>query len=415
MSRKLTNAQAIERFSSAGLELLEDYQTALVLHDVKCKKCSALLKRKISDLHNGGGTCPFCSGMRATEDSAEKTFEMALLQPLVDFPGKSKGWKSKCLKCGEIVSPSLAYVQKTNKGCAYCSGRKVRKSELNQVLILNKVNPLEPYPGALVKWKMECQECNSIVYPKWNSIKSGQGACIYCAGQGPVDPTFAVELMEKNGLIPLEDFPGNQVRWRCECKKCGREVFPNYNNIHQGHAGCLFCAEMKVDPGFANQLFLENFLKPLEPFVSGRHKWHCECMKCGKEVFPTYHSVRATGGGCKYCSNFGIDFNAPGYLYLITNFELGAHKIGIGGSAAKRDRIEHHSEFGWSVFKRKDFLVADAALEVEQRVLEWLRVEMGLQAYLSKELLPQGGWTETVDADEIDLTKIWEKVEEFSK
>ena len=44
-----------------------------------------------------------------------------------------------------------------------------------------------------------------------------------------------------------------------------------------------------------------------------------------------------------------------------------------------------------------------------------LREERGLMPYLSPEQMPQKGWTETVDASEIDLPSIWSKIEEFSR
>jgi hypothetical protein len=53
------------------------------------------------------------------------------------------------------------------------------------------------------------------------------------------------------------------------------------------------------------------------------------------------------------------------------------------------------------------------ALEIEQQVLLWLKNSKKLTAYLSKEQMPQGGHTETVDADSItllELEKIIKKV-----
>lgn len=47
--------------------------------------------------------------------------------------------------------------------------------------------------------------------------------------------------------------------------------------------------------------------------------------------------------------------------------------------------------------------------------LTWLRQDRGLPACLSREEMSQSGWTETVDASEIDLPTIWAKVEALSK
>jgi hypothetical protein len=42
-------------------------------------------------------------------------------------------------------------------------------------------------------------------------------------------------------------------------------------------------------------------------------------------------------------------------------------------------------------------------------------LEQKLGIFLSEFEMPQGGYTETVDASEIDLPTIWAKVEELSK
>jgi hypothetical protein len=101
----------------------------------------------------------------------------------------------------------------------------------------------------------------------------------------------------------------------------------------------------------------------------------------------------------------------------MTHQHLQSHKVGIGGSmrSRSRDRVTEHQKFGWSLHSRKDFETADDAFQVEQKVLIWLRQEKKLGVFLSASEMPQGGYSETVDATEIDLPTIWAKVEELSK
>jgi hypothetical protein len=40
---------------------------------------------------------------------------------------------------------------------------------------------------------------------------------------------------------------------------------------------------------------------------------------------------------------------------------------------------------------------------------------MHFGSFISAQQMPQGGWTETVDASEIDPPTIWAKVEQLSK
>ena len=67
------------------------------------------------------------------------------------------------------------------------------------------------------------------------------------------------------------------------------------------------------------------------------------------------------------------------------------------------------------MYKKLNFKTVKEASDVETAVLKWLRIEVGLPIFLSYKQMPKGGHTETVDASEIDLLTIWEKVEELSQ
>jgi hypothetical protein len=98
---------------------------------------------------------------------------------------------------------------------------------------------------------------------------------------------------------------------------------------------------------------------------------------------------------------------------LITNTDFSAHKIGISGE--NKHRVQQHRRHGWETFKTLKLDSGEFAYEIEQKILEWLYDEYGLTPFLTKEEMPQGGFTETVDASEIDLATIWSKVEELSR
>jgi hypothetical protein len=54
------------------------------------------------------------------------------------------------------------------------------------------------------------------------------------------------------------------------------------------------------------------------------------------------------------------------------------------------------------------------ALEIEKDILRWWRVELALPAYLSATEMPHRGWTETVDADAIDIPATVRRIEELA-
>jgi hypothetical protein len=99
----------------------------------------------------------------------------------------------------------------------------------------------------------------------------------------------------------------------------------------------------------------------------------------------------------------------------MTNPDLNAHKIGIGGYESNTNRIEQHQKHGWKLYSSMDLDTAEEAYEIEQKVLDWIRIDLGLGQYLLAEQMPQGGHTETFGEDGIELEKAWYKVLEISK
>ena len=99
----------------------------------------------------------------------------------------------------------------------------------------------------------------------------------------------------------------------------------------------------------------------------------------------------------------------------MTHQTFGAHNVGIANTKTRVNRISEHQKYGWVLFKAIDFETGDDAFQIEQQVLTWLREKKGLGVFLSKEQLPQGGYSETVEAGEIELVSIWAKVEDLSK
>ncbi len=153
-------------------------------------------------------------------------------------------------------------------------------------------------------------------------------------------------------------------------------------------------------------------LEPQVPYPGANKPWKCICMNCGNKVGPHYTSIQQGRRGCRFCAELGIDYTAAGYLYVITSPELGAHKIGIANFAevSYEDRVERHMKHGWLPYKTTIFDLTETAFRVEQAVLRWMRRTRQLPPALTRSDMPQGGWTETVEANEIDLAIIWAHV-----
>lgn len=463
-------------FIASGLLPIEPYRNALVGWKSIHQQCGREVSPRYNTVQQGSSGCQFCAGnLPISEEIARKFFIENGLIPQEIFPGTGKSWKSIHEKCGKIVFPHYSTIARGGGGCKYCAGLFVEPLDAVEFFRGKGLEPIDSYPGAGKPWKSIHQQCGKVVQPSYASIQQGQGGCGYCA-KNIVDPDIARSLFLERGLIPQEEFPGANKGWRSIHSQCGREVFPKYSYILDGSGGCKDCAVNYVNPELALEVYRSADLEPLEPYPGAGRGWrsiHTVCgrevtphwgyvkkylsgckycagkaitdadaiaflrargfepkvpypgsqapwemvhIKCGNTVQPRLNTLRYSGGdgsGCVKCSDSTFNYHEPAIIYLLTNLEMGAHKIGISGATKKR--IEQHRRQGWETYKTLLFKSGEQAHEIEQIVFEWLRETFGLTTFLSKQEMPQGGYTETVDASEIDLRTIWAKVEELSR
>lgn len=474
--QRLPEEVAIAQMREAGLNPLEPYKSSKSKWRCECLTCSGEVVISHDSVRQGKGcrNCGTSAAARRRRDrnasDAEQVMLDAGLQPLEPYPGTTKRWLCQCLKCGREVSPTHDKVKQTGNGCRYCSlkrradERRMDSAEAISIMEAAGLRPLEPYASSMTPWRCECLTCGRESTPTLGSIRRGQ-QCKYCARTAVV-PEEAVQVMRDAGLEPLTPFKRVNDPWPCICTKCGRDVNPSYTSIRTGR-GCRFCAGKAVVPEEAVEIMRAHDFEPLEPYRGSLKPWPSRCMKCGKksspvfaavksqgtrcrycqriavdpkdaertmrkggfiplvaypgadkpwpcrckkckkEVAPTLGTVRA-GGGCRYCATKGINLNMPAIVYVITHDAFNAHKIGIGAPSGYR--LQEHRRQGWEVFKTLLLETGDEAFEVERKVLEWLRNELGLTPAVPKELMPQRGETETVSADQISLPELWAKV-----
>jgi len=377
--------------------------------------CGEVIQPRYGHIKAGRKGCPVCAGtVPITQEKAFAFYRSKGLEPQEKFKGPHHPWKSIHTKCGRKVSPRWANVQQGNSGCAYCSGSKVDMKEVRELMKKLHLKPLEPYPGNKLPWKCIHIPCGREVSPRYNGLSRGQGGCEFC-GKNMVSEEEALSLLKKNKYTPLIAYPGGSNSWTCIHEVCGTKVEVRAAYLRSGAVGCSFCTGTKpITSGQANKFFKSRGFKPLEPFKNAKSPMKSIHLVCGREVSPSWASLRVSGG-CKYCSTSLVNLIAPAYFYLITNRELNSHKIGISGHGASMNRLERHKKNNWDVYAVLDLDTGEQAYELEEQILDWLRNDLGLPRYLLSEQMPQGGHTETVDASEIDLATIWSKIEELSK
>jgi hypothetical protein len=457
------------------LKPLESYKGANKKWKCKCLRCGKVSSPYFQAIRDGKYGCLWCAKRIVNPSEARKKMLKAKLEPLVAYPGSDIGWLCRCIKCNREVTPAYGSIREGQGGCKWCKSKspQVDPSTALQLMITNNIQPLEPFKTSHAKWKSRCLRCENHIAPSYHDIRQGGSGCKYCApnfvnekrifevmanvGLEPLSkyvnskepwrvkhkkcgriftieyanvrggsscrycagnaviPKEATQLMQKMGLQPLVPYPGGKKPWKCKCKVCKKIIYPNYSSTANRNAGCAYCVGNKVDAKDAVALMKSNNLTPLIPYPGARVAWKCRCRTCKNIVSPQYSSVKG-GGGCRFCADWGIDYLAEGFIYLLTNKKFNAHKIGIGNTKrAKGGRIRQHKASGWELFNQIDFELTEEAFQIEQKVLIWLRKTKGLQVYLSEFEMPQGGYTETVDASEIELPTIWAKVEELSR
>jgi hypothetical protein len=142
--------------------------------------------------------------------------------------------------------------------------------------------------------------------------------------------------------------------------------------------------------------------KPLEQYKSRVNPWKSIHIKCGYEVTPTLANV-SKGSGCKFCTDTGIDYSAPGILYLMRHDGFHSIKVGISSTKARKLRIPTHEKYGWKLTRRWDLSSASTALTIETIILSKWRKQLGAPPAVLPSEMPQGGASETGALIHVDI------------
>lgn len=408
MPHRLNPDAAAATMRAAGLEPLIPYPGARAKWLCRCTTCDREVSPQFADVRAGHG-CKWC-GYKATTLAQRMSHEAASavmvehgIEPLDPYPGAAPRWRCRCMRCGVEIFPRYTNVKAGQGGCRACAGvatgARCRRSEADAVAAMRSsgFEPLEPYRNSMSPWRCRCVACGNETSPRLNSISKGV-RCKWCA-RNAVDPEAASVVMRAAGLDPLIDYPGAHTPWPCRCQACGQSVSPYYNSVRKG-GGCRYCNDTAISPASAVAAMRAVGLDPLEPYPGSNRDWACRCSKCGRSVKPRYSTVARGMGGCRWCRNSGFKVDDVAVVYLISHAGFGSLKIGITGTSDIR--LTHHRRHGWDVLAVVT-VPGRRAIEIERAILVEWRTGLGLPPHLSKSEMPRGGWTETVDADAVDV------------
>lgn len=409
----------IERmFRAANLEPLEEFVGANEPRRCRCLICKEIVSPRYGSLQQGNGGCIFCGAAsradktRTTQETANAVCATKNITPLEPFISVDAPRKCRCNVCGKISSSRLKkLVSGHASGCRFCGyknaglARRLNNDFVDLVFIEKNLKPKELYRGAKTPRLCECLICGTLVKPQYASLQSGQGGCSSCghktrAGKRALPESTAIEILKRAKLKPLETYPGREKPWRCIHVTCGREVRPSVASILNGRGGCIKCANeasgarQRTPKNVAIAIMSNAGFKPLEEYKSRIKPWKSIHLKCGYEVTPRLANV-AKGSGCKYCAETGIDYKAPGILYLLKHEKFQTLKVGISSTKAKKVRIPTHKKYGWKLIRQWNLDSANTALTIETIVISKWRNELGAPIALTPKDMPQGGFSET--------------------
>lgn len=433
-----------EKLHAKGFELLGEYTGAKEKLSVLCLKCGSKFDGSWTVISRKTGRgCLVCSRKAAADRYRMETTEVrrrlkeAQMELVGVYKSSNKPVECLCLQCGKVRKLRLSSLLKGG-GCRPCGMKKagkLRRTEESTAIeimrSIGKVEPLEPYQGQNSVWKSCCLVCEKVVYPRLSSVKGRNGlGCNACSNKARgvnrrISQTAVYDFLIKEGFLPLESekYVDTSTDIRCT-HTCGAVIKTSYRKVlankTQGNGSCRPCGSKKYADStrfsieVIDGIYLKQNLRLKHRTYTGmRYKHATVCLKCGWE-WDTLPSRIALGHGCPVCSKGSFKPHTPAYFYLITHNELGAHKVGIANIAKTplADRFYHHKKQGWILINRWDSPSGSEINLLEKEILRILRKEMKIPPYLAKDDMPFGGWTETLSADAISVTKLRDLVEQ---
>jgi hypothetical protein len=418
-------AEMIERGNVTPLEPFKGVEEPWLC---RCNRCGTEVSPRLGSVRSGRGACRHC-GRRSTSAAQRIPEDIAVAEmrrlgnatPLEPYPGRSRPWRCRCNRCGEIVTPHFSSIRQGGKACRHCAARDRGRSQrlstaqaVDEMKTRGKATPLQPFLGVNSPWVCRCDRCSRIVTPRLSSIRGGRSACRHCghAERGAARRTAeadAVELMQRLGnATPLEPFTGVGNRWACRCNVCQQVVHPTYANVKAGNGACFSCGRAKAgakravpDDVAVDEMERLGNATPLEPYPGARSRWKCRCKRCGSEIQPRLSVIRRGDGACKYCAQYGINYAEPTVLYLVMfNLPGGRTAVKIGIANESSARIKTHERRGWHLVDCVLIPTGEEAEQAEKAIIARWR-EKGCRS-VRKALIPKGdGYTETAYLDEI--------------
>lgn len=237
-----TDVRAAERiWAEANLQPLSPFPGTNQPWPSKCLRCNREVSPRLSHVRDGRSSgCGYCAGTRLDPEAAAQLIRDAGYEPLAPYPGNNKlPWRLRCMTCQRLVPKSYNEVQR-GAGCKWCAHCAVDPSEAATVARSRDFEPLEPYPGTGRGWRCRCLLCGEESAPHWSNLRTGS-RCQWCSGK--LVSTGAVAAFARSrDFEPLEPYVGDRrARWSCLCTRCGNTTRVTYAGLQRGDRSACGC------------------------------------------------------------------------------------------------------------------------------------------------------------------------------
>lgn len=187
--------------------------------------------------------------------------------------------------------------------------KKVRFSAESAIRVMKAagLSPLVPYPGSGSPWRSRCNRCKRVVTPRYNSVQQTGRGCRYCGAATRGErrrnqDSKVTEAMRVRFARPLEPYVSAKSQWNCQCLRCKRAFRVRYDNARLTKVACPYCNGSRVDPSEIRQKLVSRGLHPVEPYPGSKMKWKVQCQKCKLTSSRRTDGRVALSRPCPFCS-----------------------------------------------------------------------------------------------------------------
>jgi len=184
-SNSNSEVEAVAIMLKNNLQPLEPYQNKDKPWKSICLICKRTVNPSFGNVKRGQAGCKWCTRKFLDPEEAVEIMRKQGYEPLTKYVSDRVGWKSKCLKCGRISYPHYAPTSRAKNitGCKYCNIRFMDDKTATKIMLKAKLKPLESYKNARTPWKSRCLKCKNLVTPMLMNVQKERG-CQYCSPLG---------------------------------------------------------------------------------------------------------------------------------------------------------------------------------------------------------------------------------------